>query len=160
MTTHPYIQIPELGGAERIVHDGPVTWNIGETGLPFADTSIIDFENSHRHYDATFEWMDLDEFMEIQHRIYLANVKVWNGGHPRNPERVLNYTDYWSKTVHRDTVYHLIELMEKGTVFDALVIELDKNGKLMDFQEGRHRAATLKELGIPKLPVWILRKRF
>lgn len=150
----PYNQIPEFGGSDRIVHDGPVTWNLGQTGLPFADDSIFDYMNSHRHYDATFEWMNLEEFMTVQWEVYLKF------GAPHEKKAPLSYEEYWTKTVTQRHVDNLIQLMEKGTVFTALAIELDKQGKLLDFQEGRHRSMALKQLGIKKIPVWIVKKRF
>jgi len=155
MSDHPYNQAPDLGGAERIVHDGLVTWNIAETGLPFADDSIFDYTNSHRHYDAEFEWMDLDEFMEIQWRVYLKF-----GAPHREKKAPLSYEEYWRKTVTQSHVDKLIDLMKNGEIFNALVIEVGKDGKLLDFQEGRHRSVALQQMGIKKIPVWIVKKRF
>jgi len=163
----PYSIKPELGGAEQLVDDGTVIWNIGQTGLPFADTSIIDFKNSHRHYDMTFEWMGLEEFMDIQYRIYEMGILRHNDyikKHPDNRDTLwvlLCPAKYWAQTVDKAHLEEIINLMTStGVVFDALVIELDKHGKLYDFQEGRHRSMALKELGKSKIPVWIAKKRF
>lgn len=161
---HPYFIIPSLGGARLQVRDGVITWNLGETGLPFADTSIFDFENPHRHYDPKFEWMDLQEFMDIQYEIYMNNIIKHNDYIKRTNGRdsmwpLLTKSEYWTRTADPGHVAKLIDLMKKGTVFAALVIEVDSDGKLLDFQEGRHRAAALKQLGIPKVPVWIVKKR-
>ena len=164
--TELYYFVVSLGGEEQIVQDGPVTWNVGQTGLPFADTSIIDFTNSHRHYDMTFEWMDLDEFMDIQYRIYAMGIERHNEYIKKDRKNrdslwvLLKPSEYWAKTVGKAHLEKIIGLMTKGVVFNALVIELDKHGKLYDFQEGRHRAAALQELGVPKIPVWIAKKRF
>jgi len=155
MTSNPYNQTPKLGGAEQIIHDGPVVWNIGQTGFPFADNSIFDYENSHRHYDPEFEWMPLEEFMRVQWKIYRT---FWRA---RSDDIApLNYDEYWRQTVTQSHVDRLIELLSSGTVFDALVIEVDKAGNLDDFQEGRHRSVALQQMGIRKLPVWIMHKRF
>jgi hypothetical protein len=143
--------MPALGGDPQIVHDGDVTWNLGQTGLAFADSSIFDFNNSHRHYDAKFEWMDLEEFFELQYRIYSK--------FSRDPH-VMDYIDYWRRTVSQENVKKLIDVMKSGAVFDALVVEVDKNGDLLDFQEGRHRSTALYQMGIKKIPVWIVKKRF
>ena len=160
MTSNPYNQIPELGGMERIVHDGPVTWNIGQTGMPFADTSIFDYTNSHRHYDAEFEWMPLEEFKQARYRVY-EKFFPWPVEEAyRHNARFLSYSEYWKETFTQLKVDHLIELLSKGTVFDAFAIELDKDGEIMDYQEGRHRALALQQMGIQKVPVWIMHKRF
>ncbi len=162
----PYSVKPNLGGAEQIVDDGGILWNIGQTGLPFADTSIIDFTNSHRHYDMTFEWMDLDEFMDIQYRIYAMGIERHNEYIKKDRKNrdilwvLLKPSEYWVQTVDKAHRKKIIDLMSSGKVFDALVIELTKSGKLYDFQEGRHRAAALQELGVSKIPVWIAKKRF
>ena len=163
----PYQQVPELGGAEHLVYDGEVCWNIGVTGLPFADTSIIDFDNSHRHYDMTFEWMDLEEFMDFQYRIYQQSIIEHNDYIKKDRSNrdsmwpLLNPHDYWTKTASQSHVDELTALMTStGVVFDALVIELDKSGKLYNFQEGRHRALACKQLEKRKVPVWIAKKRF
>ena len=160
-----YDQIPVLGGAEHIVCDGVVTWNIGETGLAFADDSIFDFENRHRNYDCAFEWMDLEEFMDIQYRIYEDGILRHNEMLKREKSKwdswvLLRPSEYWVKTVTQSKVDGLIQKMREGVVFRALVVELDKEGKLLDFQEGRHRSVALKQLGIKKLPVWVCKKRF
>lgn len=154
---HPYDVIPKLGGAEQIVQDDPVIWNVGQTGLPFADDSIFDHLNSHRNYDATFEWMPIEEFMDAQYEIY---AKFFPPRRSSNDAPFLKRKEYWAKTVTQSHVNKIIDLMKRGEIFDALVIELDKNGDLLDFQEGRHRSAALKQLGIKKLPVWIVKKRF
>jgi len=162
--TDPYSILAELGGKEQIVSDqGKVSWNIGETGLPFADTSIFDYTNSHRHYDPAFEWMDLEEFMDIQWRVYEMNVTRHNARISNGKgtfDILMRPSEYWTKTVTESKVQEIAHLMNSGEVFRALVVEVDKNGKLLDFQEGRHRSVALKRMGITKVPVWVVKKRF
>jgi hypothetical protein len=157
-----YEVTPALGGDPQIVHDGEVTWNLGETGLAFADNSIFEFKNSHRHYDATFEWMDLEKFMDIQYDIYHQNAVLANERKSQFMQRetILTKKEYWTLTVDRKHVQDLIDLIKSGKVFDALVIEMSKDGKVLDFQEGRHRAIALKSMGKTKVPVWVVQKRF
>ena len=165
--TDPYSIMAKLGGEKQVVSDqGKVMWNIGETGLPFADTSIFDYTNSHRHYDPTFEWMDLEEFMDIQWRVYAMGIESHNAKLQADrscrwdPWVLLRPSEYWIKTVTESKVQEIIRLMTSGEVFSALVVEVDKNGKLLDFQEGRHRSVALKRMGITKVPVWVVKKRF
>jgi hypothetical protein len=155
-----YNILPELGGEKLVVSDsGKVNWNLALTGLAFADTSIIDFTNKHRHYDMKFEWMDLDEFMRIQHQIYekyaRKNAKYHTGTGP-----IRSFDDYWETTVSQKNVDNILELMKDGGLFNSFVIEIYKDDKLCNFQEGRHRAVALKSLGIKKVPVWIAKHRF
>jgi hypothetical protein len=158
--TDPYSIMAKLGGKKRVVSDqGKVTWNIGETGLPFADDSIFDYTNSHRHYDPVFEWMDLKEFMDIQWRVYEMNVNR-NNEHGGTFAILMRPSEYWVKTVTESKVAEITKLMNSGAVFNSLVVEIDKDGKLLDFQEGRHRSVALKRMGITKVPVWIVKKRF
>jgi hypothetical protein len=161
----PYNVFPELGGKEHIVKDGIVTWDIGSTGLPFADTSIFDYENRHRHYDVEFEWMGLQEFMDAQYQIYMESIERHNEYIRRERSRdtpwtLLRKSEYWEKTPTQSKVRNIIKLMQDGEVFQALVIEYDNDGTLHDFQEGRHRSLALKFLGKERVPVWIVRKRF
>jgi len=165
--TDPYSIMAKLGGEKQVVSDqGKATWNIGETGLPFADTSIIDYTNSHRHYDPKFEWMDLKEFMDIQWRVYEMGIERHNANLRADsscrwdPWVLLSPSEYWTKTVTESKVAEITKLMNSGAVFNSLVVEIDKDGKLLDFQEGRHRSVALKRMGITKVPVWIVKKRF
>jgi ParB-like nuclease domain len=113
-----------------------------------------------------FEWMELDEFMDIQYRIYAMGIERHNEYIKKDRKNrdslwvLLKPSEYWSETVGKAHLEEIIGLMTSGKIFNALVIELDKYGKLYDFQEGRHRAAALQELGVPKIPVWIAKKRF
>ena len=68
----PYAAFPELGGAKQLVCDGDrVVWDIGKVANNAqVQQSINDFDNPRRRFDVVFEWMDLEEFMEIQWRIY------------------------------------------------------------------------------------------
>ena len=161
----PYNVFPVLGGNEHIVQDGIVTWDIGATGLPFADSSIADYENRHRHYDVEFEWMGLQDFMDVQYQIYMESIESHNEYIRKTrgrdtPWPLLRKSEYWEQTPTQSKVRSIVKLMEGGTVFQALVIEYDHDGKLHDFQEGRHRSLALKFLGKQRLPVWIVRKRF
>lgn len=156
--TDIYKIIPPLGGEPLVVSDrGLFAWDIGRTGMPFADTSIIDFDNRHRHYDMTFEWMDLEKFMEIQYKIYK---KFYRESRVNGGNRLMTFDEYWVNVPFKDEKMEaILDVIKAGEAFDALLIETDKNGSLKDYQEGRNRALVLQRLGIKKVPVWIAQDR-
>ena len=91
----PYAAFPELGGAKQLVCDGDrVVWDIGKVANNAqVQQSINDFDNPRRRFDVVFEWMDLEEFMEIQWRIYAKFSDRYAHYHKAgNPETTTPYT--------------------------------------------------------------------
>ena len=161
----PYAAFPELGGAKQLVCDGDrVVWDIGKVANNAqVQQSINDFDNPRRRFDVVFEWMDLEEFMEIQWRIYAKFADRYAHYHTGQlPTQTYDEFWYGPRTMVKPwKVDELVELMQtKGVVFEPLYIELYEEGTLYDPQEGRHRAMALVKLGVKKIPVWIATHRF
>jgi len=162
---NPYIIFPDLGGAKQLVCDGDrVEWDIGKVANNAqVQQSINDFDNPRRRFDVVFEWMDLDEFMEIQWRIYAKFADRYAHYHTGQlPTQT--YDEFWygpRTMVKQWQVDGLVASMQtKGIVFEPLYIELFKEGTLDSSQEGRHRSLALKKLGVRKVPVWIATNRY
>ena len=142
-----------------IVKTGPVTWNISKIDLPIYDEVIHAIgtpQAKHERYIPSFKWTTLDYFYKMQ-------VKQLHMRRKYDKEYTgKNYGIYaFHHGIIEDHVKNLMRMMTGGKeIFPAFYLEFDKNGKLLDYQEGRHRILALKQLGIKYVPVWSFRRKY
>ena len=117
-----------------------VNWDTTKTDIPIFDMSILYPDDPKKHYNCELKWLTLDEFLEWQ-------CKTKN----TTKEEFLSW-------IGEDTVNSIIEGIKKGNAFNAFVLEFDEEGRLEDFQEGRHRIIAMKRLGIERVPVYFCTK--
>jgi hypothetical protein len=121
-----------------------VNWS-NDTGLATFDAYLHNKDSPHRNFD--FERIQLtpDEYMETQKKILS---KRGNG------EKLFQIG------IDRGHVDRLKKAILEGKEMPTFVIEYDKQGNLTGFQEGRHRVIAMKELGVEKIPVVLMKKRY
>lgn len=117
-----------------------VNWDTTKTDIPIFDMSIVHADDPKKHYNCELKWLSLDEFLDWQCKTKNTTKEEFLG---------------W---VGDDTVNSIIEGIKKGNPFNAFVLEFDEEGKLEDFQEGRHRIIAMKRLGIERVPVYFCKR--
>jgi len=126
-----------------------VNWNLDSTGFGVFDQSIKHPDNPYRKFDCELVWMSPDEYIEWQYKIIA--IDPWAKG--RSPKEFFysGYNPGKAKSIEND--------INDGKQIDSLVIEIDKDGNPLPFQEGRHRVLVAKKNNIEKIPVWVCRRR-
>ena len=127
-----------------------VNWNINRTGVPVFDTALdvqLAGRNS-RNYTCELIWISPAEFIDLQIRIFKEC------RHLPDPD-----ADFW-RLIDPNWVERLKTGIALGESFPSFVIELNKDGSLHAFQEGRHRIVAMQQLGIDKVPVWFCQNRW
>ena len=125
-----------------------VNWDTTQTDIPIFDNSIFDSRNPHRDFNMRLKWISPQRFIEYQYEIEEIFTEAQNG-----------MEMFW-KGLDRDKVEELKTKIKAGNPFYAFVIEHDKRGNITFFQEGRHRAVAMLELGIKRIPVYFAYNRY
>jgi hypothetical protein len=124
-----------------------VNWS-EETDLPIFDSSLHNKESPNRNYDFEKTSITPDEYIKIQEKI-LSKRTTSKTGHEL----------FWN-TADRKHIDRIKKSILEGKEMPRFVIEYDKDGALTGFQEGRHRIIAMKELGVEKVPVFLMKKRY
>ena len=125
-----------------------VNWDTSRTDVPIFDNSIVDSRNPQRDFNMRLKWISPQKFIEYQYEIEEVFTEAPNG-----------MEMFW-KGLERDKVEDMKSKIKSGNPFYAFVIEYDKRGNLTFFQEGRHRAVAMLELGIKRIPVYFAYNRY
>ena len=128
-----------------IVRREGVSWMTGKTDLPIYDSEIQD--GSYR-YTSRFVWMDAKAFRDYQ--IKQIGLRADTGISPR---------DRFYDLVDEKKVDRIRASIERGRELPAFFLEFDRNGDLVDEQEGRHRIVALIAMGVKDVPVWLFRQK-
>ena len=128
-----------------------VNWDRSRTDIPIFDNSIIYKHNPHRDFNMKLRWISPQKFIEYQYEM----LEKYSPYEPSIP----GIESFW-KGLTRVDVNNIKEAIKQGKQFYAFVIEFDKKGNLLSFQEGRHRAVAMMELGIKRIPVYFAYRRY
>jgi hypothetical protein len=136
--------IPRTGKVRERIITTPEGIRFDTFNLAGAINSFIVLPNSNRHnkYTSFMTWISPLEFRYEQ---YKAMNKF-------------NYDRGRDSKEYQTEIRQMMADMQKGDVFPILYLEYDVDGHL-DSQEGRRRCAALEQLGIRKIPVWVLVRR-
>jgi hypothetical protein len=142
-------ELSNFSSLKQYTHNSktPVNWS-NSTDLASFDESIHNKDNPHRNFDSEKVYLTPEEYIAIQKKIL--------------SKRPSNHTPdhlFWSG-VSKKRVEEIKKEILNGKELSAFVIEYNKDGSLTSFQEGRHRVVALKELGVNKIPVWLMKKRY
>lgn len=125
-----------------------VNWDTSRIDIPIFDESLIHPRHPLREYNMHLRWITPLRFIEYQYKIIEIFTEAPNG-----------MEMFW-KGVDRSTVNNIKSKIKAGEPFYAFVIELDKHGNLLFFQEGRHRAVAMLEMSINRIPVYFAYSRY
>lgn len=132
-----------------------ITWELNRTGLPLFDEIFFNPDNPKRKYDGYLVTLPLDTFIDYQIHAMMQNPRV------RETVSKRNYTprDVFYEEASEENIDKITDLIKQGERFHPLALEFDTEGNITNFQEGRHRALALKELGFEEIPVWLMKER-
>lgn len=121
---------------DSILFDGKIHWNLSKVG-------IEEYDSNKQEHASEFEWMDSKNFYDLQVSMFKMD------GDP-----TLDATRLFWENIDPSNIANLIHQMENGNIFFSFVLLYSENGKLIDYQEGRHRIIACLILGIARVPVW------
>lgn len=128
-----------------------LNWDITRTGIPIFDNAISDSRNPHRDFNMKLRWISPQRYIKYQYEI----LEKYSPYEPSIP----GIESFW-KGLTRADVNGIKETIKEGKQFYAFVLEFDKHGNLLSFQEGRHRAVAMMELGVKRIPVYFAYRRY
>lgn len=129
-----------------------IEWDLKRT-LPFFDESLHNINNPTRKHDGLLVLMDVEYFIEkeieIMERMDRDIIE----------EEGISAEDYFYCEVDQENLDKIKRLISDGVALNPFVLEFDENGMLKLFQEGRHRIIALNQIGIKKVPIWLMKER-
>lgn len=120
---------------------GGISWDLKRVGIP-------EYDEPNPLYNKHFEWFPSEKFYELQ--ISMFDLE---GRHPHDAIEL-----FWGN-IEPENVGKILCQMIDGNVFFSFILKYSYDGKLMDFQEGRHRIVACRVLGIEFVPVWIFKEK-
>ena len=128
-----------------------VNWDTSRTDIPIFDNAIFDIRNPHRDFNMHLRWIIPQRYIEYQYEM----LEKYSPYKPSIP----GIESFW-KGLTRADVNSIKDAIKAGKKFYAFVLEFDKKRRLLSFQEGRHRAVAMSELGIKRIPVYFAYRRY
>lgn len=128
-----------------------VNWNTSRTDIPIFDNSLAHPRNPHRDHVMKLRWISPQKFIGYQYDTITAGTYLAPGQS--------GIEMFW-KGVSYTTVADIKEEILNGKQFYAFVLEFEKNGDITYYQEGRHRAVAMMQLGVKRIPVYFAYNRF
>lgn len=142
-----------------------IHWDLTRTGIPDFDEELIDGSYA---YTGMLVWGSaLDAEYTQKRALYAARTESRSAGY-LDEHGVLMPKAHrgYEQGIDNDRVKELMDFYrDPSNTWKPLAIELDENGDITDFQEGRHRARALRNIandeGKPNLriPIWVFKKK-
>jgi len=118
-----------------------ISWDLKKIGIP-------EYDDPNPLYNRHFEWFQSEKFYKLQ-------VSMFDIGGTYTHDAI---ELFWGN-IEPENVGKILCQMLDGRTFFSFMLKYSSNGKLIDFQEGRHRIVACRVIGVDVVPVWIFKEK-
>jgi len=118
-----------------------ISWDLKKIGIP-------EYDDPNSLYNRHFEWFQSEKFYKLQ-------VSMFDIGGTYTHDAI---ELFWGN-IEPENVGKILCQMLDGRTFFSFMLKYSSNGKLIDFQEGRHRIVACRVIGVDVVPVWIFKEK-
>ena len=118
-----------------------ISWDLKKVG-------ISEYDDPNPLYNKHFEWFQSEKFYKLQ-------VSMFDIGGTYTHDAI---ELFWGN-IEPENVGKILCQMLEGRTFFSFMLKYSSDGKITDFQEGRHRIVACRVLGVDIVPVWVFEEK-